>query len=143
MAMNSKTVPVDRYVFDTLIRDLVGHERRPSAFLVYLAIVAQANGGVRARGMSHADLAEDRALPARRAECGRPPCPPKADRGREVRADRSRPLPDRGAVAALPLGRLRLEPLKPDLVVTAHASGRRGGGETREEPVLRLFRQHE
>ena len=126
-------------VFLSFLRE-VGHERQPSAFLVYLAIVAQANGGVRARGMSHADLAEDRALPARRAECGRPPCPPK---GREVRADRSRPLPDRGAVAALPLGRLRLEPLKPDLVVTAHASGRRGGGETREEPVLRLFRQHE
>ena len=29
-------VPVDDYVLDTLMRDLVGHDRRPSAFLVYL-----------------------------------------------------------------------------------------------------------
>jgi hypothetical protein len=30
------TVAVDAYVLDTLMRDLVGHDRRPSAFLVYL-----------------------------------------------------------------------------------------------------------
>ncbi len=38
------------------MRDLVGHDRRPSAFLVYLAISAA--GGDGARGMSYADLAE-------------------------------------------------------------------------------------
>ena len=29
-------IPIDSYVLDTLMRDLVGHDRRPSAFLVYL-----------------------------------------------------------------------------------------------------------
>lgn len=29
-------VPVDPYVIDTLMPDLVGHDRHPSAFLVYL-----------------------------------------------------------------------------------------------------------
>ena len=29
-------VRIDSYVLDTLMRDLVGHDRRPSAFLVYL-----------------------------------------------------------------------------------------------------------
>ena len=31
-----KTVPVDDYVFDVLMRDLVGHDQQPGAFLVYL-----------------------------------------------------------------------------------------------------------
>jgi len=30
------TIPLDAYVLDTLMPDLVGHDRRPSAFLVYL-----------------------------------------------------------------------------------------------------------
>jgi DNA-binding MarR family transcriptional regulator len=29
-------VPVDAYVFDVLLRDLVGHDKQPAAFLVYL-----------------------------------------------------------------------------------------------------------
>jgi hypothetical protein len=29
-------LPLDAYVVDTLMRDLVGHDRQPSAFLVYL-----------------------------------------------------------------------------------------------------------
>jgi hypothetical protein len=29
-------VPLDAYVLDALMPDLVGHDRRPSAFLVYL-----------------------------------------------------------------------------------------------------------
>ena len=31
-----KTVPVDDYVLDVLMRDLVAHDQQPSAFLVYL-----------------------------------------------------------------------------------------------------------
>ena len=31
-----KTVPVDDYILDTLLRDLTGHDRKPAAFLVYL-----------------------------------------------------------------------------------------------------------
>ena len=30
------SVPVDAYVIDTLLPDLVGHDRQPSAFLVYI-----------------------------------------------------------------------------------------------------------
>ncbi len=33
-----RTVPVDDYVFDVLMRDLVGHDRQPAAFLVYLRL---------------------------------------------------------------------------------------------------------
>lgn len=44
MATDS-TIQVDRYVLDTLMRDLVGHDRCPSAFLVYLAIDAAASKG--------------------------------------------------------------------------------------------------
>ena len=33
-------IPIDRYVIETLMGDLVGHDRRPSAFLVYLLIEA-------------------------------------------------------------------------------------------------------
>jgi len=31
-------VPVDQYVLDVLLRDLVGHDKRPAAFLVYLQL---------------------------------------------------------------------------------------------------------
>jgi hypothetical protein len=39
------TVELDHYVIDTLMRDLVGHDRSPSAFIVYLAIHAAAAQG--------------------------------------------------------------------------------------------------
>src|SRR3954471_7544620 len=31
-----KTIPIDDYVLDVLMRDLVGHDQQPGAFLVYL-----------------------------------------------------------------------------------------------------------
>jgi len=31
-----RTIPVDDYVLDVLMRDLVGHDQQPGAFLVYL-----------------------------------------------------------------------------------------------------------
>jgi len=31
-----RTIELDAYVIDALMRDLVGHDRQPSAFLVYL-----------------------------------------------------------------------------------------------------------
>ncbi len=36
--MNARIV-LDAYVIDTLLPDLVGHDRRPSAFLVYLYLL--------------------------------------------------------------------------------------------------------
>jgi transcription initiation factor IIE alpha subunit len=56
MAMVAPQIPIDRDVIDRLLPDLVGHDRRPSAFLVYLVILgASADGRV---AMSHAELAE-------------------------------------------------------------------------------------
>jgi hypothetical protein len=34
------STPIDDYVLDTLLPDLVGHDRHPSAFLVYLYLYA-------------------------------------------------------------------------------------------------------
>jgi DNA-binding transcriptional ArsR family regulator len=39
------TVPVDAYVLDTLMADIVGHDRQPSAFLVYLFLWRRTHGG--------------------------------------------------------------------------------------------------
>ena len=35
-------VPVDDYVLDVLMRDLVGHDQQPAAYLVYLHLYGQA-----------------------------------------------------------------------------------------------------
>jgi hypothetical protein len=61
--MNAASYAVDRYVIATWMADLVGHDHRPSAFLVYLAIAAAAANG-RAR-LSYADLAERTGLSKR------------------------------------------------------------------------------
>jgi hypothetical protein len=31
-----ETIPIDDYVFDVLMRDIVGHDRQPAAYLVYV-----------------------------------------------------------------------------------------------------------
>ena len=38
------TVPVDAYILDTLMADLVGHDRAPSAYLVYLFLWRRTHG---------------------------------------------------------------------------------------------------
>ena len=43
--MESRFIQFDRYIVDTLMRDLVGHDRTPSAFIVYLTIQAAAGEG--------------------------------------------------------------------------------------------------
>ncbi len=47
---------LDRYVLEPLMRDLVGHDRKPSAYLVWLAIFGQNESGIRA--MSYQELAD-------------------------------------------------------------------------------------
>jgi DNA-binding MarR family transcriptional regulator len=37
-----ETIPVDDYVIDVLLRDIVGHDRQPAAYLVYLYLYGQA-----------------------------------------------------------------------------------------------------
>jgi hypothetical protein len=41
-------IGVDSYVFDALMPDLVGHDRRPAALLVYLYLWRKTRGGARA-----------------------------------------------------------------------------------------------
>jgi len=53
-------IPLDRYVIETLMGDLVGHDRRPSAFLVYLLI--EASDG---EALSYAMIAERTGLSRR------------------------------------------------------------------------------
>lgn len=56
--MSTATVAVDRYVVDTLLRDLVGHDHRASTFLVYLHLATRpASGRQRHVSASYADLA--------------------------------------------------------------------------------------
>jgi len=61
--MNSH-LTIDRYVVDTLMRDLVAHDHRPSAFLVYLALLDMIDPG-RSAAFSHAQLAEQTGLSKR------------------------------------------------------------------------------
>ena len=37
-----EVVPVDDYVLDVLRRDIIGHDRQPAAYLVYLYLYGQA-----------------------------------------------------------------------------------------------------
>jgi hypothetical protein len=37
-----RSVPVDEYVLDVLMRDLIGHDQKPAAFLVYLHLYRHA-----------------------------------------------------------------------------------------------------
>jgi DNA-binding MarR family transcriptional regulator len=36
-------VPIDDYVLDVLMRDLIGHDQKPAAFMVYLHLYGQAS----------------------------------------------------------------------------------------------------
>lgn len=42
MSRVRETIPVDDYALDVLMRDLVGHDRQPAAYLVYLYLYGQA-----------------------------------------------------------------------------------------------------
>jgi DNA-binding MarR family transcriptional regulator len=37
-----ETIPIDDYVLDVLMRDLIGHDQKPAAYLVYLHLYGQA-----------------------------------------------------------------------------------------------------
>ncbi|MFL5246087.1 MAG: helix-turn-helix domain-containing protein [Gemmataceae bacterium] len=60
------TVPVDVYILDTLMRGLVGHDRHPSAFLVYLFLWRMTHGKGRPRvQIALTDIAENIGLSKR------------------------------------------------------------------------------
>jgi DNA-binding MarR family transcriptional regulator len=37
-----ETIPIDDYVLDVLMRDFIGHDQKPAAYLVYLYLYSQA-----------------------------------------------------------------------------------------------------
>jgi DNA-binding MarR family transcriptional regulator len=58
-----RTLRLDPYVVETLMGDLVGHDRSPSSFLVYLTLWSRTGmrRGAKAR-ISHRQLAEETGL---------------------------------------------------------------------------------
>jgi hypothetical protein len=61
-----KPIAIDAYVLDTLMRDLVGHDRRPSAFLVYLFLWRSTHGRDEAEAqLALLDIAEETGLSKR------------------------------------------------------------------------------
>jgi hypothetical protein len=51
-------IPLDDYVIDVLMRDLVGHDRRPVSYLVYLWLAAEQQRRQTVVQISYQDLAE-------------------------------------------------------------------------------------
>jgi hypothetical protein len=61
----SDRLHVDGYVFDSLMPDLVGHDRRASAFVVYLYLWRRTRGGTRPAVVSHSAMADGTGLSKR------------------------------------------------------------------------------
>lgn len=57
------SVAIDGYVIDVLMRDLVAHDRKPAAYLVYLAVLAGTEAG--RMSPSYRELAEQTGLSKR------------------------------------------------------------------------------
>ena len=56
-------IAVDAYVLDVLMRDLVGHDKSPSAFLIYLHIWGETLGkGAETASLSHQTMADSTGL---------------------------------------------------------------------------------
>jgi len=58
----TRTISLDPYVVDVLMRDLVGHDHTPSAFLVYLWLWARTLGGRRRFAASLSGIALETGL---------------------------------------------------------------------------------
>ena len=60
------TIALDPYIVDTLMPDLAGHDRQPSAFLVYLYLWRQTHGsGLQTIQVALLDMAEATGLSKR------------------------------------------------------------------------------
>ena len=55
-------VPLDPYIHRTLLRDLVGHDHKPAAFLIYLWLYAEYEQRGGPITISYASLAEETGL---------------------------------------------------------------------------------
>jgi len=60
---NTKTAKLDRYVLDTLLVDLVGHDKSPAAYVVYLYLWNRTFGdGAKSVRASHRVISEETGL---------------------------------------------------------------------------------
>lgn len=65
-----RTIHLDPYIIDTLMPDLVGHDKRPSALLVYLYLWAHAESRGRKASASLREIAEGTGLSKRGVQDG-------------------------------------------------------------------------
>lgn len=56
------TVAIDDYVLDTLLRDLVGHDHRPAAFITYIWLAGEQARHERPVSISYIELAQNTGL---------------------------------------------------------------------------------
>jgi len=61
---------IDDYILDTLMRDLVGHDRRPAAYLVYVWLCGERHRRPDALRVSFQELAESTGLSRSAAQSG-------------------------------------------------------------------------
>jgi len=68
MSTPDTRLTIDSYVIDSLMPDLVGHDRRASAFIAYLYLWRKTNGGTRGAVVSHQHLSDGTGLSKRGAQ---------------------------------------------------------------------------
>jgi hypothetical protein len=68
MKKRDERIALDAYVVDALMPDLVGHDRRASAFVVYLYLWRRTKGGARGAVVSHQQVADGTGLSKRGAQ---------------------------------------------------------------------------
>jgi hypothetical protein len=61
---------IDEYITEVLMRDLVGHDRRPASFLVYLWLIAEQRRRGASVQISYQDLAENIGISKSSAQAG-------------------------------------------------------------------------
>jgi hypothetical protein len=66
--MATRRVSLDVYIFETLMRDLVGHDRSPAAYLVYLYLCLETESGKSSFAASYQTLAASTGLSKRTAQ---------------------------------------------------------------------------
>ncbi len=65
-----KSVLIDDYILDTLLRDLTGHDRKPAAFLVYLWLTGEQSRRRSPIAISYVELAQNTGLSRSSAQSG-------------------------------------------------------------------------
>ncbi len=65
---HTERLPLDLYVIDALMPDLVGHDRRASAFLVYMYLWRKTRAGAKPTVVSYSMIADATGLSKRGAQ---------------------------------------------------------------------------